>query len=237
MFLLLYDTWLSWLPLCKIASSNMFVFSFKIKYLGLFVHKNSTTFLFNPEIPQRSKMLLFLTLLDNLNCYRPHIKIQLFHKPIENFISKLTLFCLLSKCSNRGIQTTLGECMPHLSRDMFWSLCLFLHMKGNGYLLKCQSYEKWYQMDAIEPKVLCSRVCTFYDFNKNTYKERILAEVNRFLLRKKFHLNEMRQIVTKRSKCYLSKVKFLMESHFHSYTSTIMTQISKFKWIENTGHF
>ena len=84
-------------------------------------------------------------------------------------------------------------------------------------------------MDAIEPKVLCSRVCIFYDLNKNTYKERILAEVNRFLLRKKFHLNEMRQIVTKRSKCYLSKVKFLMESHFHSYTSTIMTQISKFK--------
>ena len=53
-------------------------------------------------------------------------------------------------------------------------------------------------MDAIEPKVLCSRVCIFYDFNKNTYKERILAEVKRFFLRKKFHLNEMRQIVTKK---------------------------------------
>ena len=104
-------------------------------------------------------------------CYRPHIKIELFHNPTENSIPKLTLFCLLSKCSNRGIQTTLGEYMPHLSRDMFWSLCLFLHMKGNGYLLKCQSYEKWYQMDAIEPKVLCSRVCIFYDFNKNIKKE------------------------------------------------------------------
>ena len=114
-----------------------------------------------------SFLLGYTTLLSGRSRY----KIRLFHNPTEISIHKLTLFCLLSKCSNRGIQTTLGEYKPHLSRDMFWSLCLFLHMKGNGYLLKCQSYEKWYQMDAIEPKVLCSRVCIFYDFNKNIKKE------------------------------------------------------------------
>lgn len=98
--------------------------------------------------------------------------------PTENFISKFTLFSLLSKCSNRGIQTTLGEYMPHLSRDMFWSLCLFLHMKGNGYLLKCQSFMKNYFKCTIEPKVLCSRVCIFYDFND---KKRILVELKGFV--------------------------------------------------------
>ena len=143
---------------------------------------------------------------------------QLFHNPIENFISNLTLFCLLSKCSNRGIQTTLGEYMPHLSRDMFWSLCLFLHMKGNGYLLKCQSYEKWFQL-YNRTKGFMQSFLHFLWFQQKCKKRRILTEVKRFLLSKKFHLNETRQLVTKRSKCYLNEVKLFMESQL---TSTML---------------
>ena len=181
MFSLLYDAWLSWLPLLvKLQVQICFFFQNQVfRVVCKQKHYNIFCLILNSTKKQNTPLFYSVT----QPCYRPDIKIRLFHNPTENSIPKLTLFSLLSKCSNRGIQTTLGEYKPHLSRDMFWSLCLFLHMKGNGYLLKCQSYEKWYQMDAIEPKVLCSRVSPEWNETNCNKKEWVLflSEV-KFLL-------------------------------------------------------
>ena len=102
----------------KIASSNMFFFQNQVFFVCKQKLYNIFCLILNSTKKQNtysSFLLGYTTLLSGRSRY----KIRLFHNPTEISIHKLTLFCLLSKCSNRGIQTTLGEYKPHLSRDMF----------------------------------------------------------------------------------------------------------------------